>query len=55
MVPSGAMQRILVKKQKENERAGIDLVVDIGNSETVFGMVQKEGLEIVDHWRIKTS
>ena len=55
MVPLGAMQRILVKKQKENERAGMDLVVDIGNSETVFGMVQKEGLEIVDHWRIKTS
>ena len=55
MVPLGAMQRILVKKQKESERAGMDLVVDIGNSETVFGMVQKEGLEIVDHWRIKTS
>ncbi len=33
----------------------MDLVVDIGNSETVFGLVQDESLEVVDHWRIKTS
>jgi len=33
----------------------MDLVVDIGNSETVFGLVQDEGLEVVDHWRVKTS
>jgi type III pantothenate kinase len=33
----------------------MDLVVDIGNSETVFGLVQNENLEMVDSWRIKTS
>ncbi len=34
---------------------GMDLVVDVGNSETVFGMVQTKDLEVVDHWRIKTN
>ena len=32
----------------------MDLVVDIGNSDTVFGLIRTKDLELVDHWRIRT-
>ena len=34
----------------------MDLVVDVGNSETVLGVVPREGeLEVVSHWRLGTG
>ena len=33
----------------------MDLVIDVGNSETVLGLVQPEGLELAAHWRVSTT
>lgn len=33
----------------------MDLVIDVGNSETVLGLVQPDGLELEAHWRVKTT
>ena len=33
----------------------MDLVIDVGNSETVLGLVRPEGLELATHWRVSTT
>ena len=33
----------------------MDLVIDIGNSETVLGLIERESLDIVAHWRLSTT
>lgn len=33
----------------------MDLVIDVGNSETVVGLIEAEGLDIVAHWRLSTT
>ena len=33
----------------------MDLVIDVGNSETVLGLMQPEGLEVAAHWRVSTT
>ena len=32
----------------------MDLVIDVGNSETVLGLMESEGLHLVAHWRLST-
>ena len=33
----------------------MDLVIDVGNSETVLGLVRPAGLELAAHWRVSTT
>jgi len=33
----------------------MDLVIDVGNSETVLGLVRSAGLELAAHWRVSTT
>jgi type III pantothenate kinase len=33
----------------------MDLVIDVGNSETVLGLVRPGGLELAAHWRVSTT
>lgn len=33
----------------------MNLVVDVGNTETVFGLIEPGGVEVLDHWRISTG
>ena len=33
----------------------MDLVIDVGNSETVLGLVRPGGLEVAAHWRVSTT
>ncbi len=33
----------------------MDLVIDVGNSETVLGLVRPESLDLAAHWRVSTT